>query len=303
MIKFKAWVSAARLRTLPLSVSGIIIGSACAYPFFSDNTSFLSIFSFAILTTLLLQVLSNFANDYGDGVKGTDNETRIGPQRALQSGLITAKEMKKGVIITSFLSLIAALILIYISFGRDNFFTSLFFFVLGVSCVAAAIKYTVGSGAYGYKGLGDLFVFIFFGLVSVIGSFYLYGQVLDYWVILPAIAVGNLSIAVLNINNMRDLNSDKLVGKNTLAVKLGREGAKKYHYFIVLFALVAFIVYGLHANLSLYKYIFILAYIPLLKHLVFVKKNTEPRELDSQMKIVALSTFLLSLLFSIALVL
>lgn len=303
MIKFKAWVSAARLRTLPLSVSGIIIGSACAYPFFSANTSFLSIFSFAILTTLLLQVLSNFANDYGDGVKGTDNETRIGPQRALQSGLITAKEMKKGVIITSLLSLIAALILIYISFGRDNFFTSLFFFVLGVSCVAAAIKYTVGSGAYGYKGLGDLFVFIFFGLVSVIGSFYLYGQVLDYWVILPAIAVGNLSIAVLNINNMRDLNSDKLVGKNTLAVKLGREGAKKYHYFIVLFALVAFIVYGLHANLSIYKYFFILAYIPLLKHLVFVKKNTEPRELDSQMKIVALSTFLLSLLFSIALVL
>ncbi|SHL22430.1 1,4-dihydroxy-2-naphthoate octaprenyltransferase [Myroides odoratimimus] len=303
MIKIKAWVGAARLRTLPLSVSGIIVGSACAYPYFSTNTSFLSIFSFAILTTLLLQILSNFANDYGDGVKGTDNETRIGPQRALQSGLITPKEMKKGVIITSLLSLISALVLIYISFGKDNFFTSIFFFVLGVACVAAAIKYTVGSGAYGYKGLGDLFVFIFFGLVSVLGSFYLYGQVFDYWVILPAIAVGNLSIAVLNINNMRDLESDKLVGKNTLAVKLGRQGAKQYHYFIVLFALIAFIVYGIHANFLIVKYFFVIAYIPLLKHLVFVKKNREPRELDSQMKIVALSTFLLSVLFSIALIL
>lgn len=303
MIKLKAWVSAARLRTLPLSVSGIIVGSACAYPFFSTNPAFLSIFSLAILTTLLLQILSNFANDYGDGVKGTDNETRIGPQRALQSGLITAKEMKLGVIITSMLSLISALILIYISFGKDNFFTSIFFFVLGISCVAAAIKYTVGSGAYGYRGLGDLFVFIFFGLVSVIGSFYLYGMYFDLWVILPAIAVGNLSIAVLNINNMRDLESDKLVGKNTLAVKLGRTGAKRYHYFIVIFALSAFIVYGIHINLSFYKYFFILAYIPLIKHLVFIKNNIEPRELDSQMKIVALSTFLLSILFSIALVL
>jgi 1,4-dihydroxy-2-naphthoate octaprenyltransferase len=303
MTKFKAWVSAARLRTLPLSVSGIIVGSACAYPYFSANPSFLSIFSFAILTTLLLQILSNFANDYGDGVKGTDNETRIGPQRALQSGLITPKQMKQGVIITSLLSLISALILIYISFGKDNFFTSLFFFVLGISCVAAAIKYTVGSGAYGYKGLGDLFVFIFFGLVSVIGCFYLYGMNFDFWIILPAIAIGNLSIAVLNINNMRDLESDKLVGKNTLAVKLGRKGAKQYHYFIVLFALAAIVIYGVHANLDIYKYFFIIAYIPLLKHLVFVKKNTEPRELDSQMKIVALSTFLLSVLFSIALVL
>ncbi|MDM1381190.1 1,4-dihydroxy-2-naphthoate octaprenyltransferase [Myroides marinus] len=303
MIKIKAWVSAARLRTLPLSVSGIIVGSACAYPYFAANPSFLSIFSFAILTTLLLQILSNFANDYGDGVKGTDNETRIGPQRALQSGLISPKEMKQGVIVTSLLSLISALILIYISFGKDNFFTSLFFFVLGIACVAAAIKYTVGSGAYGYKGLGDLFVFIFFGLVSVIGCFYLYGMHFDLWVVLPAIAIGNLSIAVLNINNMRDLESDKLVGKKTLAVKLGRQGAKQYHYFIVLFALIAIIVYGIHANLAIYKYFFIIAYIPLLKHLVFVKKNIEPRELDSQMKIVALSTFLLSVLFSIALVL
>ncbi|MEK6450576.1 MULTISPECIES: 1,4-dihydroxy-2-naphthoate octaprenyltransferase [unclassified Myroides] len=302
MTKTKAWISAARLRTLPLSVSGIIVGSACAYPFFSANILFTSIFLFAILTTLLLQILSNFANDYGDGVKGTDNENRIGPQRAVQSGILSAQQMKKGVIVTSILSLIAALILIYLSFGKDNFFTSLFFFVLGIACVVAAIKYTVGKGAYGYKGLGDLFVFIFFGLVSVLGSFYLYGQVFDFWVILPAIAIGNLSIAVLNINNMRDLDADKVVGKNTLAVKLGREGAKKYHYFIILFALTALVVYGIHAGFSAINYLFVIAYIPLIKHLIFVKQNTIPKELDTQMKIVALSTFLLSVLFSLALV-
>ncbi|MHC5354105.1 1,4-dihydroxy-2-naphthoate octaprenyltransferase [Myroides sp. LJL115] len=300
MKTIKAWVSAARLRTLPLSVSGIIVGSALAYPLYGLRADFFWIFSFAILTTLLLQILSNFANDYGDGVKGTDNHTRVGPMRALQSGAISAPQMKTGIIITSALSLISALILIYISFGKDSFFTSVFFFVLGGACVGAAIKYTVGKGAYGYRGLGDLFVFIFFGLVSVMGSFYLYGQTLDLWVVLCAVAIGNLSIAVLNINNMRDLEQDRLVGKNTLAVKLGMQNAKRYHYGIVVFSMLALVAYGIHRDFSLYQYFFILAYIPLIKHMVFVKNNTQAYLLDSQMKIVALSTFVIALLFSAA---
>ncbi|QQU05188.1 1,4-dihydroxy-2-naphthoate octaprenyltransferase [Myroides odoratus] len=303
MSKTKTWVSAARLRTLPLSISGIIVGTACAFPYYANHANFYLIFFFAIVTTLLFQILSNFANDYGDGVKGTDNENRVGPQRALQSGLLTKEELKRGIIFTAGLSLVSALILIYLSFGRDHFFTSLFFFVLGISCVAAAIKYTVGQSAYGYRGLGDLFVFIFFGLVSVMGSFYLYGQTIDPWIILPAVAVGNLSIAVLNINNMRDLDADKVVGKNTLAVKLGRQNAKYYHYFIIAFALVAFVVYAIYSAKTLINFAFVLAYFPFVKHLVFVKNNTNPRELDSQMKIVALSTFLVSVLFSLALIL
>lgn len=303
MSKTKTWVSAARLRTLPLSISGIIVGTACAFPYYANHANFYLIFFFAIVTTLLFQILSNFANDYGDGVKGTDNENRVGPQRALQSGLLTKEELKRGIIFTAGLSLVSALILIYLSFGRDHFFTSLFFFVLGISCVAAAIKYTVGQSAYGYRGLGDLFVFIFFGLVSVMGSFYLYGQTIDPWIILPAVAVGNLSIAVLNINNMRDLDADKVVGKNTLAVKLGRQNAKYYHYFIIAFALVAFVVYAIYSAKPLVNFAFVLAYFPFVKHLVFVKNNTNPRELDSQMKIVALSTFLVSVLFSLALIL
>ena len=303
MNKFKAWVNAARLRTLPLSVSGIIVGSACAYESFEGKTSFLGVFGLAILTTLLLQILSNFANDYGDGVKGTDNDTRVGPKRAVQSGIITSKEMKKGVIVTSFLSLISALLLIYISFGKDNFGTSLFFFALGISCVGAAIKYTVGKSAYGYRGLGDLFVFIFFGLVSVLGSYYLYNQGLSAWLLLPAIAIGNLSIAVLNLNNMRDLISDKASGKNTLAVKLGAVRAKYYHYFIILFALVAILIYAIQRDIPWQGYFFVVAFIPFIKHIIVVYNNKIPRELDSEMKKVALGTFFLSLLFSIALLL
>lgn len=302
MSKVKAWVGAARLRTLPLSISGIIVGSACAYPYFAGNPMFVAIFAFAISTTLLFQILSNFANDYGDGVKGTDNEHRVGPQRALQSGAISPSEMKKGIIATSILSLLSALILIYLSFGIEHFYTSVFFFVLGVACVAAAIKYTVGKGAYGYRGLGDLFVFIFFGLVSVIGGFYLYGMTLDYWVILPAVAIGNLSIAVLNINNMRDLESDKMVGKNTLAVKLGKTKAKVYHFGIIILAFIALLIYSVHVNMSPAMYFWVSGFLPLAKHLIFVAKNKVPQQLDSQMKVVALTTFLISVLFSLALI-
>lgn len=299
MTKLKAWVDAARLRTLPLSVSGILVGSACAYQAYYETSPFYWIFGLAMVTTLLLQILSNFANDYGDGVKGTDNETRIGPQRAVQSGVITAAEMKKGVVITSVLALLAAVVLIYIAFGKDNFWMSLFFFVLGIACVAAAIKYTVGQSAYGYRGLGDLFVFIFFGLVSVLGSHFLYGHTFDPWVLLPAIAIGNLSIAVLNLNNMRDLESDKASGKNTLAVKLGPVRSKYYHYFIILSALVAILVYAMHIGLAWYQYMFVVAYIPFIMHLIVVYRNRVPRELDSEMKKVALGTFFLALLFSL----
>ncbi len=302
MIKFKAWISAARLRTLPLSVSGILVGSACAYHAAHSMNNYWWIFSLAMITTLLLQILSNFANDYGDGVKGTDNHTRVGPQRAVQSGLITAAEMKKGVVVTAVLSLIAAVVLIYVSFGREHFGTSLFFFVLGIAAVAAAIKYTVGNSAYGYRGLGDLFVFIFFGLVSTLGSYYLYTQTVGWWEILPAIAIGNLSIAVLNLNNMRDRESDQASGKNTLVVLLGAQKAKIYHYSIVIIALLAIFIYAVVVEIPWYRFIFVIAYLPFAKHLMVVIKNKDPKKLDSEMKRVALGTFFLAFLFSLALV-
>lgn len=298
MSNAKAWFEAARLRTLPLSVSGILVGSFYAM----NQLGYINwgILALSLVTTLGLQVLSNFANDYGDGVKGTDNEHRIGPQRAIQKGSITVADMKKGIIITSVLTLIAAIVLIYVSFGKDNFGYSVFFFLLGLAAIAAAIKYTVGSGAYGYRGLGDVFVFIFFGLVSVIGCYFLYTKALNPFVILPAVSVGLLSVAVLNLNNMRDQVSDAMSGKNTIVVKMGPKVAKIYHYAVIITALALTLAFAVVNQFKPVQYIFLIAYIPLLLHIKTVLNNTEPRALDPELKKVALSTFLLSVLLCIA---
>ncbi|AWH86010.1 1,4-dihydroxy-2-naphthoate octaprenyltransferase [Flavobacterium album] len=298
MSNTKAWLQAARLRTLPLSVSGILVGSFYAW---SKGLMNGGILAFALLTTLGLQVLSNFANDYGDGVKGTDNENRIGPQRAIQSGAITVEAMKKGIIITALLTLITAVTLIYLSFGKENFTYSVFFFFLGLAAIAAAIKYTVGSSAYGYRGLGDLFVFIFFGLVSVIGCYFLFAKEIDPLIVLPAISVGLLSVAVLNLNNMRDQVSDAMSGKNTLVVKIGAEKAKIYHYTIIIIALVLVLLFAVLCNFQPLQYLFLIAYIPFIMHLKTVAKNTVPRDLDPELKKVALGTFFISLLLCIVL--
>src|SRR5699024_9133460 len=199
MLKFKTWISAARPRTLPLSVSGIIAGSGLALREGDFNGL---IFLLALLTTLGLQILSNFANDYGDGVKGTDNDERIGPMRALQSGIITDKEMKKAMIWTSLITFALAIALIFIAFGSDQVLYVILFLILGIAAIAAAIKYTVGNTAYGYRGLGDVFVFLFFGLLSTVGSYFLYAKQLNSLVWILAIIIGFLSTAVLNLNNM-----------------------------------------------------------------------------------------------------
>ncbi|HFS68155.1 MAG TPA: 1,4-dihydroxy-2-naphthoate octaprenyltransferase, partial [Flavobacteriia bacterium] len=219
----KHYIQAARLRTLPLSVSGIIIGSAIAW--YDGHQNYL-IFILAILTTIGFQIISNFANDYGDGVKGTDNDNRIGPQRALQSGAISPKQMKMAIWISLIITFFLALCLIYVSFGLSNLVYSLIFIVLGVFSIIAAIKYTVGKNAYGYSGFGDVFVFLFFGLLSTLGSYFLYTKNLDLKVFYPAISVGLLSVAVLNLNNMRDITNDKKANKNTLVVKMGSKNAK-----------------------------------------------------------------------------
>jgi 1,4-dihydroxy-2-naphthoate octaprenyltransferase len=302
------WVEAARLRTLPLSVSGIIVGSmyALAYP----TTNVLTptevfnwqLFGFAILTTLGLQVLSNFANDYGDGIKGTDNEDRIGPKRAIQSGVISPQAMKRAIIITSILTFISAVLLIYFAFGETNIAYSILFLVLGLLAIASAIRYTVGNTAYGYRGYGDLFVFVFFGLVSTLGVNFLYSKELDYKLFLPAIAIGFLSVGVLNLNNMRDEESDKKSGKNTIVVKIGGAKAKKYHYFLVISAMILVLVFAVLNNFQFDQYIFVVAYFPLISHLMTVYKNKDPKKLDPELKKLAISTFLLSVLLSLCLI-
>lgn len=299
MSRISPWINAARLRTLPLSISGILVGSSiAAYDGYFD----IAIFSLALGTTLGLQILSNFANDYGDGVKGTDNDDRIGPARAIQSGLITQKDMLQGMIITAVATLLLAVLLIYASFGSEKLLSALIFFVLGVTAIIAAIKYTVGNSAYGYKGMGDIFVFIFFGLVAVYGSYYLYSHNHEFINMFPAISIGLLSVAVLNLNNLRDHVSDEKAGKITLVVKMGTKRAKNYHYALILGALFFLLIYSVITSAELNNFIYLIAFIPLFFHLKRVVINEEPKALDPELKIVALSTFGISLLFALGLI-
>ena len=292
----KNWIQAARLRTLPLSISGIIVGSAYAY--YQGFTDW-RIVVLALLTTLGLQILSNYANDYGDGIKGTD-VNRIGEKRLVAAGVVSASQMKKAVIITASITFILAVTLIYIAFGKENFALSLIFILLGIGSIGSAIKYTVGSNAYGYSGFGDLFVFIFFGLVSVIGSNFLFTHFIDWILFFPAIAIGLLSVAVLNLNNMREIENDRIAGKNTLVVKMGLEKAKKYHYTLISIALVLFIFFS--GMIAIKMYIYLPIILVLAMHLKTVKKSKKYEDFDPELKKVALSTFALSLLFCLALV-
>lgn len=298
-LKNNPWVQAARLRTLPLSVSGIILGS-----FYALSQSYFNwkILGFGILTTIGLQVLSNYANDYGDGIKGTDNDNRVGPKRAVQTGIISPAEMKNGIIITALITLFFAVCLIYSAFSDEYLLYSLFFLGLGIIAILSAIKYTVGKNAYGYFGFGDLFVFIFFGWVSVLGTYFLYAKQMDYLLVLPASALGLLSAGVLNLNNMRDVDSDTQSKKNTLVVKMGLANAKVYHYTLLTVAIVLTVLFAVLYGFRIDQYLFVLVFIPIIKHGITVYKNKEARLLDSELKKLALSTFLLAILLSMCLI-
>jgi len=292
----KSFIQAARLRTLPLSVSGIIVGSFLAA---ADGFFDYQIFILAILTTICFQVLSNYANDYGDGVKGTDNINRVGPMRALQSGAISQAQMKSAIIITGMISFLLALLLIYMAFGIKYLSFSLLFLLLGIAAIGAALKYTMGKHAYGYSGFGDMFVFIFFGLVSVCGSYVLFAKQLNVAVFLPAISIGLLSTGVLNLNNMRDLESDKSAYKMTLAVKIGAEFAKYYHYILLIFAFITAFLFVFLKYKSPWQFLFVIAFIPIFNHLLTVFNTKDLKLLDPELKKLALATFLFALLFGI----
>lgn len=304
----KHWIEAARVRTLPLSVSGIIVGSMYALSKPTDEiltpTQVFkwNIFGLLLLTTIGLQVLSNFANDYGDGLKGTDNNDRVGPKRAIQSGVISPAAMKMAIIITSVITFGLAVTLIYIAFRDTNLWYSLFFLVLGVIAIASAIRYTVGRSAYGYRGFGDVFVFVFFGLVSTYGSYFMFSKSVDWLLLLPATAIGFLSVGVLNLNNMRDEESDRKSGKNTVVVLNGGAWAKKYHFILVVSAMLLILLFAYLNSFHFDQYIFVVVYFPLISHLITVAKNKNPKLLDPELKKLAISTFLLSVLLALCLI-
>jgi 1,4-dihydroxy-2-naphthoate octaprenyltransferase len=293
MSNIKHWVSAMRLRTLPLSVSGILVGSAIALASDSWNNW---IFGLALSTTVLFQIISNLANDLGDTLKGTDNDDRLGPKRTLQAGVITKKAMKMAIILFSILSLASAAALIYVSIDGMSQSVLLSYIALAIFCVLAAITYTIGKKAYGYNGLGDLMVLIFFGLVSVLGVYSLYTKTFLIDNLLPAVSIGLLSTAVLNLNNMRDYANDAKSGKNTLVVKMGPNQAKLYHALLIVMALLSIAVFIGRIG-EPFLFISLAPGIALVFHLRKVMKTTDPRSFDPELKIVAFSTFGISLLF------
>src|SRR4051812_7409651 len=271
---------------------------------FVDNPRHFSwlVFGLCLLTTLLLQILSNLANDYGDSQKGTDNDYRIGPKRAVQAGMLTYTEIKVGIIVTALLAFVSGSVLVTEATKDLDLSKTIFFLVLGVAAIIAAIKYTVGKNAYGYMGLGDLFVLIFFGFVGVGGSYYLLSHKANLAVLLPAFSIGAFSAAVLNLNNMRDYDGDMKAGKMTLVGKIGIERAKNYHNTIIVLAFVTSIMY-VYMNLqSSIQFLFIITLLLFKKHLNIVEDIEDPAEFDPQFKQLALSTFIFAVLFAVGLI-
>lgn len=297
MNSIRSWISAIRPRTLFLAVGTTICAGALA--FYTERFNPL-IFVLTTLLAIIMQLLSNMANDMGDFEHGTDTTgKRVGPQRALQSGSITLPQMKRAIVIAISGAIVIGIALIYEAL---KFMPPIYigvFLLLGLASIIAAVKYTAGRNPYGYKGWGDIFSFIFFGPVPVVGAYFLHTRSLDFMPWLPAIGLGFLSVAVLNINNMRDMENDKESGKMTIACRLGFDGAKIYHSILTISSLLCFAIFGFiylnHWQQLLYLPVFILLFLILAK----IISTKEHKALDPYLKFTALSTCLLSISFAI----
>ncbi|GAB5526850.1 MAG: 1,4-dihydroxy-2-naphthoate polyprenyltransferase [Roseivirga sp.] len=291
----KHWIKAFRLRTLPLALASIGMGTFLA----AASGSFQGdIFALCALTTIFLQVLSNLANDYGDSIHGADGEQRVGPSRAIQSGVITPAAMKKAIAIFVVLSLASGIGLIYLAFGWSVKVFAIFM-GLGILAIIAAITYTSGSRPYGYAGLGDISVLIFFGFIAVMGSAYLYEKELRWEYVLPAISTGLFSVAVLNVNNIRDIESDKVAGKYSIPVRLGRDKAVIYHWMILSVGYLTTLTYIVLNYSSPFQFLVLLVIPLLLKNARAVKVHEEASALDPFLKQMALSTLFFVILFGV----
>lgn len=304
----KIWIQAFRLRTLPLALSATILGSIPQFhKFFINGSNFNVVTSILVfLTAASLQILSNLANDYGDFINGADKENRIGPKRVMQEGLVSKKTMLRAIIINSIISFLLGISLLIQSYPTIKLSGFIFFLSLGILSIIAAITYTANKKPYGYRGLGDLSVFIFFGLVGIVGTDFLLSGEINYSTFYLGIAFGALSVMVLNINNMRDIESDRMAGKNTLVVKIGFNNAKTYHEFLMILAgltIIRYIFTSLHNNsvsavLSNIPVLILIAII-LIKHIVEIKKINQPILMAPLLKKLSLNILLICILLFI----
>jgi len=296
----RIWIKAFRLQTLPLSLSATILGSFLAY---SENLFKWSVFVLGSLTTLFLQILSNLANDYGDALKGTDNSKRLGPRRVTQSGLVSVKQIRRMIVLFVLLSLASGCLLIWAGLRGEGLMGYAVFFVLGIAAIVAAIKYTVGKRPYGYVGLGDAMVFIFFGILGVAGTYFLHSGGFHWSILLPAASVGLLSMGVLNLNNLRDHENDAASGKHTLVVRMGVAWAKGYHIILLGGAFLLALTYTI-LHFDSWVQLLLLVPVPLLvSDIQAVVHNQVSVELNVELKKLAMATLLFSLAFGLGLVL
>lgn len=292
------WSHAIRPRTLPLAASSIIVGSSLAH---FDGAFRWPVFLLALLTAILLQILSNLANDLGDHQHGADNDGRIGPRRAVQSGAIPAAAMKRAMILCGTSAFLCGLALIITATGST--LTTLVFLFLGAAAILAAVKYTYGRNPYGYAGLGDISVFLFFGAAGVMGTHFLHASRIDPLVLLPGAAFGSFSTGVLNTNNMRDIAGDAASGKRTLAVRLGAERSRHYHFGLLVLGGFLLVLFSMLRLESWWQFLFIVPYVLIALHMRRVMKVRDAAALDPELKRLALGTFFTALAFSLGLVL
>lgn len=298
MAKIESWFKAFRLRTLPLSFSSVILGSMLAL--YKDAFQ-PAILIGALTTTLFLQILSNLANDFGDHKNGIDNDNRLGPLRSVQSGEITPRQMIAGIIICAVLAFASGLWLLYEVSKRADLSIVLSFLIIGLLAIAAAIKYTIGKNPYGYQGLGDISVFLFFGITGVAGTYFLHTNHIHWRELLPAVSIGLLATGVLNLNNLRDIENDRDSNKRSLVVMMGLKKARIYHAFLILGAITAVIVYTLLEYHSLYQFLFLIAVPMLIQNMLVVLKSTNSSEFDAELKKLAISTLIFAITIGIGL--
>lgn len=301
----KSWIAAARPRTLPLSLASIILGSFLAY---ADRQFSWPVVGLAVLTTVFLQILSNFANDYGDAISGKDTELRVGPRRAVATGDITKEAMLRAIIVTSVLSFISGIALLTVAFynsGGTTFQPNLFWFflVIGLLSIAAAIGYTNGKRPYGYAGFGDVAVLIFFGWVGVLGTYFLHTLSFDPILLLPATSVGLFATGVLNVNNIRDIETDTMTGKKSIPARLGLPLAIRYHWGLLLTGMFCAIAYSFLTGASWFSYLYVLAFPLFLLNGRAVATHKRPAELNARLGQLALTTLLFVILFGLGQVL
>lgn len=294
--RLSVWFNAIRPRTLPLAMACIILGSCLAA---ADGSFNWLVALFCILTAILLQILSNLANDYGDSLHGADRVERKGPKRAVQSGLVSLESMRRAILINVLMTIVSGLALLWFAFGLGGLSLTLLFIVLGAVAIGAAIAYTVGKLPYGYVGLGDFFVLVFFGWVGVLGSYFVQTSRIYWPLILPATACGLLAVAVLNVNNIRDLESDSLAGKKSIPVRLGLERARIYHWLLLIFAILLATVYSLIDFNSLWQFLFILAVPSLIRNGVVISRATDLPSLNPWLKQMSMASLVFVTLFGI----